>query len=76
MEFPEYDFGYHPNGRKSFKDKYGIDPIDTRIEEISKEWKQFRCDAVSSLVKELKSIAVKNKDREICCCSIPLSRDV
>ena len=27
-EFPEYDFGYHINGRKSFKDMYGIDPID------------------------------------------------
>ena len=55
-EFPEYDFGYHPDGRKSFKEKYGVDPIDTHNEEISKEWKQFR-HALSSLVKELKSIA-------------------
>ena len=69
-EFPEYDFGYHPNGRKIFKNKYGIDPIDTHNEEISKEWKQFRCDAVSSLVKELKSIA-KNKDRNISAAVFP-----
>ena len=58
--FPEYDFGYHPNGRKSFKDKFGIDPLDIHDEEILKEWKQFRCDALSSLVKELKPVA-KNK---------------
>ena len=58
------------NGRKIFKDKYGIDPIDTHNEEISKEWKQSRCDAVSSLVKELKSIA-KNKDKKISAAVFP-----
>ena len=42
---------------------FGVDPIDIVDAQISKEWKQFRCDAVTSLVKELKSIA-RNKDKK------------
>ena len=69
-EFPEYDFGYHPNGRNSFKNMFGIDPINNIDDELLKKWKQFRCDAVSSLVKELKSIA-KNKNKKISAAVFP-----
>ena len=69
-EFPEYDFGYHINGRKSFKDMYGIDPIDIDDIKLLRKWKQFRCDAVSSLVKELKAI-VKNKYKKISAAVFP-----
>jgi len=69
-EFPEYDFGYHPNGRNRFKSMFGVDPIDIVDDQMSKEWKQFRCDAVSSLVKELKSIA-RNKDKMISAAVFP-----
>tara|TARA_B100001248_G_scaffold248360_1_gene220602 strand:+ start:4322 stop:5320 length:999 start_codon:yes stop_codon:yes gene_type:complete len=69
-EFPEYDFGYHPNGRNRFKNTFGVDPMDIVDAQISKEWKQFRCDAVSSLVKELKSIA-RNKDKKISAAVFP-----
>ena len=56
-EMPEYDFGYHPDGRSRFKEKFGIDPVDIDGGELVEEWKQFRLDAVSSLVKELKAIS-------------------
>ena len=69
-EFPEYDFGYHLNGRNSFKDMYGVDPIDIDDTKLSKKWKQFRCDAVSSLVKNLKAIA-KNKNKKISAAVFP-----
>ena len=69
-EFPEYDFGYHPNGRDSFKNIYGIDPININNTELSNKWKQFRCDALTSLVKELKSI-VKNKGKKISAAVFP-----
>ena len=69
-EFPEYDFGYHPNGRNRFKSMFGVDPIDIVDDQMSKEWKQFRCDAVSSLVKELKFIA-RNKDKMISAAVFP-----
>ena len=53
----EYDFGYHPDGRSRFKEKFGIDTVDIDGGELVKEWKQFRLDAVSSLVKELKAVS-------------------
>ena len=68
--FSEYDFGYHPNGRNSFKNKFGIDPINIVDAELLKKWKQFRCDAVTSLVKELQSIA-KNKNKKISAAVFP-----
>ena len=69
-EFPEYDFGYHINARKNFKEMYGIDPIDINDTKLSIKWKQFRCDAVSSLVKELKAIA-KNKNKKLSAAVFP-----
>ena len=47
-----------------------ISTDDIDDDQISKEWKQFRCDAVSSLVKELKSIA-RNKDKKISAAVFP-----
>ena len=60
---PEYDFGYHPEGRSKFKDKFGIDPLDIDGGEFVQKWKQFRLDAVSSLVKELKAISHEKKTK-------------
>ena len=51
---------------------YGIDPIDINDTKLSRKWEQFRCDAVSSLVKELKAIA-KNKNKKDFCSSVSLS---
>ena len=60
---PEYDFGYHPDGRSKFQEKFGIDPLDIGGGEFVQEWKQFRLDAVSSLVEELKAISHEKKTK-------------
>ena len=73
-EMPEYDFGYHPDGRSGFKEKFGIDPLDINGGELVQEWKQFRLDAVSSIVKELKALAMK-KIKNISGC-FPVSKNV
>ena len=49
---------------------YGIDPIDINDTKLSRKWKQFRCNAVSSLVKELKAIA-KNKNKKLSAAVFP-----
>jgi uncharacterized lipoprotein YddW (UPF0748 family) len=56
-QFPEYDYGYHPNARKEFEELFGVDPMDMEYPELSTEWLQFRLNAVSTLVAELDSIA-------------------
>lgn len=59
-QFPEFDYGYHPNARKGFEEIFGIDPMDMEHPELSTEWLQFRLNAVTSLVDELSEIAHQN----------------
>src|SRR5215471_9193180 len=49
---PEYDFDYHHLARKEFKEKFGLDPMDLPDIEENAAWKQFRMDAITSLVNE------------------------
>jgi len=56
-EMPEYDYGYHPIARAGFKDIFGKDPIEFEHPELSTEWRQYRLNAVTSLVNELAEIA-------------------
>jgi uncharacterized lipoprotein YddW (UPF0748 family) len=48
----EYDFDYHPLARKEFKEKFGVDPMDMPDKEENAAWKQFRMNAITSLVEE------------------------
>ena len=57
---PQYDFGYHKNGRNEFFKLYGSDPINIRDKELYNLWITFRHNAISKVVRELKSIAHKN----------------
>ena len=56
---PEYDFGYHPEGRKAFKAKFGTDPLELDDMEENPAWQQFRMNAISSLVEECIEISHK-----------------
>ena len=56
-EMPEYDYGYHPIAREGFKEIFGRDPMDMEHPELSPEWRQYRLNAVTSLVNELVEIA-------------------
>ena len=56
-EMPEYDYDYHPIARKGFKEIFDKDPIDFKHPELSTEWRQFRLNAITSLVNEIAEIA-------------------
>ena len=62
-EMPEYDYGYHLIARKEFKAIFGYDPLDLEHPELSTEWRQFRLNAITSLVNELAEIAHKKGHR-------------
>lgn len=55
-QFPEYDYGYHPNARAEFKELFGVDPMEMDHPELSTEWLQFRLNAVTTLVNEISEI--------------------
>jgi len=59
-EMPEYDFGYHTEARKRFEKIFGKDPMKMDHPELSNEWRQFRLNAVTSLVNELSEIVHQN----------------
>lgn len=52
-EFPEFDFCYCDDCRKSFKKQTGIDPLDLEEPSSNKEWLQFRLDNISNLVARI-----------------------
>jgi uncharacterized lipoprotein YddW (UPF0748 family) len=59
-EMPEYDYGYHPIAREGFKAIFGKDPQDFEHPELSTEWKQFRLNAVTTLVNEIAELVHEN----------------
>lgn len=56
-EMPEYDYGYHPIARQGFKEIFGYDPQDLEHPELSTEWRQYRLNAITTLVNEIVVIA-------------------
>jgi hypothetical protein len=56
-EMPEYDYGYHPIARAGFKEIFGKDPIEMEHPELSTEWRQYRLNAITSLVNEIVAMA-------------------
>jgi len=57
---PEYDYDYHPIARKKFKKLFDKDPLALKNPELSAEWRQFRLNAITSLVNEIVEIGNKN----------------
>ena len=49
-ELPEYDYCYCDVCRKTFKEKYGIDPMDIEFPMESQSWVNFRLDGISRVI--------------------------
>lgn len=62
-EMPEYDYDYHPLARAGFKKIFDVDPITFKNPELSTEWRQYRLNAITSLVNEIAAIAHENKSK-------------
>jgi uncharacterized lipoprotein YddW (UPF0748 family) len=56
-EMPQYDFGYHKEARKKYKEIYNVDPIEIENPQGDSNWLKFRLDALTSLVNQLVEIA-------------------
>ncbi|MGC6423251.1 MAG: family 10 glycosylhydrolase [Flavobacteriaceae bacterium] len=62
-ELPEYDYGYHPIAREGFKEIFDVDPMDFSHPELSTEWRQYRLNAVTSLVNEIADLVHRNNQK-------------
>lgn len=59
-EMPKYDFGYHKEARKQYKEIYNVDPIGIKDPQHDSNWLKFRLDALTNLVNQLVGIAHRN----------------
>ncbi len=60
-EMPEYDYDYHPIAREGFKAIFDKDPIEIEHPELSTEWRQYRLNAITTLVNECAEITQEYK---------------
>ena len=52
-EYPEWDFGYHPEMIRLFKEQYGYDPREQEDPSQDIQWRQFRCDQITEVANLL-----------------------
>ncbi len=55
-EYPEFDFGYHPEMIRLFKEKHGYDPREQEDPSTDEKWLQFRCDQITEVANMIAEI--------------------
>ncbi len=55
-EYPEFDFGYHPEMIRIFKEKYGYDPRELEDPSTDEQWLQFRCDQITEVANMIAEV--------------------
>ena len=55
-EYSEWDYGYHPEMIRIFKEKHGYDPSEQEDPSIDELWLQFRCDQVTEVANEIAEV--------------------
>lgn len=56
VEYPEFDYGYHPAMIELFKEKYGYDPREQEDPSKDENWLQFRCDQITEVANEIAEV--------------------
>lgn len=55
-EYAEWDYGYHPEMIRLFKEKYGYDPRELEDPSTNEQWLQFRCDQITEVANEIAEV--------------------
>jgi uncharacterized lipoprotein YddW (UPF0748 family) len=55
-EYPEWDFGYHPEMIRLFREKFGYNPLDLEDPSADEKWQQFRCDQITEVANEIAEV--------------------
>ncbi len=55
-EYPEFDYGYHPEMIRLFKEKYGYDPREQEDPSTDEKWLQFRCDQITEVANMIADV--------------------
>ena len=55
-EYPEFDYGYHPEMIKLYKEKFGYDPREQEDPSKDEQWRQFRCDQITGVANMIAEV--------------------
>lgn len=55
-EYPDWDYGYHPEMIRLFKEKHGYDPRELEDPSGDEQWLQFRCDQITEIANEIAEV--------------------
>jgi hypothetical protein len=55
-EYPEFDYGYHPEMLRLFKEEYGYDPLEQEDPSADENWLQFRCDQITEVANMIAEV--------------------
>jgi uncharacterized lipoprotein YddW (UPF0748 family) len=69
--YPQYDYGYTPYERATFKSKFGIDPLSLKDPNADSRWVKFRLDMVVDLVNQYLAPAAHAKGKLITAAVFP-----
>lgn len=72
VELPEYDYCYCDRCRAGFKEQTGIDPLTEIADpEFHPEWRQFRYDTISYMVREVLAPEARKAGKQITAAVFP-----
>ena len=54
--YAAWDYGYHPEMLKKFKEQYGYDPREQEDPSLDVKWRQFRCDQISEVANVIAEV--------------------
>ena len=55
-EYAAWDYGYHPEMLRKFKEKHGYDPREQEDPSLDVKWRQFRCDQITEVANMISEV--------------------
>lgn len=55
-EYAAWDYGYHPEMLKKFKEQHGYDPREQEDPSLDVKWRQFRCDQITEVANMIAEV--------------------
>lgn len=70
-EYPEYDYCYCARCRDGFAQQTGIDPLTLADPGANAQWRQFRCDLITNLVKGVLAPIARQQGKQVTAAVFP-----
>ncbi len=70
-EYPQFDYCYCEVCRRMFRDQTGVDPVALEDPAQDASWRQFRCDRISHMVREVLAPVARQAGKRVTAAVFP-----